>query len=347
MPIPTTLISQPFKTQHYHHASSVPAAVLDALRSDIQTERNANIILPHLLKCLQKEQHGEPISANQVWVTCQHGGVLDFVLSCTEGPMGRYPIFIFAAAPFAQLLDANYVGAAVAALIQQLQRAGVPPERVFSVFAPEPVAQAFACLWRDVTGVPLAASPEYYAATFSYCNAASFIDSRTSTYDGFTFTPRPAVERDVPFIAELGKAFSETSPPFVLSYEQASKEAEMLVRERQVWVHEIRQGAGPPDIASIVAFTRVSQNVAAITKVFTNPRWRNKGCALRLVRRVTKHLLKTKEAVVLYVSHGNPAARVYDQVGFVGLADDAREFSGVDRWLELGFDQRFVDIGHW
>ncbi|KZT30898.1 hypothetical protein NEOLEDRAFT_44978 [Neolentinus lepideus HHB14362 ss-1] len=346
MPIPSILTSRP-STQHYYSPSSIPVSVLDVLRKDIDTERNTNIILPHLIKCLEKERLGEPLPPNQIWIASQRGGLLDFFLSCTEGPMGPYPIFISTTASLSQLLDPNYVQSSVAALIHELLRADVPRERVFSVFAPEPVTKAFARLWTDLTNIPLARDPEYYAATFSYCTVTSFIDKRMPFYDGFTFSLRPAVERDIPIIAGLGKSFSETSPPFLLSFEQALEEARVLVHDHQIWVHEISQGHEPPDIASIVAFTRVSQNVAAITKVYTNPRWRNKGCAVRLVRRVTKHLLKIKQAVVLYVSHGNPATRVYDQVGFVGLRDNSHEFPGVDRWLELGFDQRYVDLGHW
>ncbi len=56
-------------------------------------------------------------------------------------------------------------------------------------------------------------------------------------------------------------------------------------------------------------------------------------------------LLDTKETVVLYVSHGNPAAKVYERVGFVGFASgiDGR----TDTWKELGFDLAKVDLGHW
>ena len=118
--------------------------------------------------------------------------------------------------------------------------------------------------------------------------------------------------------------------------------------------------------ASIVAVTRTSETVAGVTKVFTNPRWRQRGCAERLVRHVCQQyvhldcshcvqhahashrLLQTKESVVLYVAHDNPtAAKVYHRVGFVGLSEDGAPVEGVDPWLELGFDQEKVDLGHW
>ncbi len=61
------------------------------------------------------------------------------------------------------------------------------------------------------------------------------------------------------------------------------------MRQNQVWVHRIRQqGEDRSSIASIVAFTRNSDTLATITKVYTNPDYRRRGCAERLVRRVCK-----------------------------------------------------------
>ncbi len=69
--------------------------------------------------------------------------------------------------------------------------------------------------------------------------------------------------------------------------EDAIKEATLLTRERQLWVHEISRVGYTPEIASIVAVTRSSDTVSAITKVYTSQNWRARGCALRLVRHVT------------------------------------------------------------
>ena len=65
--------------------------------------------------------------------------------------------------------------------------------------------------------------------------------------------------------------------------------------------------------------------------------------------RVCDGLLTTggKESVALYVAHDNNAAnRVYRSVGFAGLGKGERVV-GVDRWLEIGFDQMRVTLGHW
>lgn len=44
----------------------------------------------------------------------------------------------------------------------------------------------------------------------------------------------------------------------------------------------------------------------------------------------------SREAVTLYVSHGNSAQRVYDRVGFVGLCGREQPV-GVEDAIELGF----------
>lgn len=70
------------------------------------------------------------------------------------------------------------------------------------------------------------------------------------------------------------------------------------------------------------------------------------GCSIVLTSLCS--LLRLKESVVLYVAHNNPtAAKVYHRVGFVGLSEDEEPVEGVDSWLELGFDQEKVELGHW
>jgi hypothetical protein len=54
-----------------------------------------------------------------------------------------------------------------------------------------------------------------------------------------------------------------------------------------------------------------------------------------------------KEKIVLFVGNDNPAAKVYNRVGFVGLDKNKPAVEGVERWLEIGFDRRRVQQGHW
>lgn len=63
-------------------------------------------------------------------------------------------------------------------------------------------------------------------------------------------------------------------------------EARELISKRVLWVYEVT-AEDQLSIACICAVTRTTANVAAITKVFTHPSWRQRGCAERLVRHVT------------------------------------------------------------
>jgi len=66
-----------------------------------------------------------------------------------------------------------------------------------------------------------------------------------------------------------------------------------------------------------------------------------------LVRHVCEELLVDYERVVLYVGKDNCAMNVYHRVGFYGLGADQTPVSGVEPWLEVGFDPTLVSLGHW
>jgi len=308
-------------------------------------------MLPYAKKARQNPDLCGSAGSN-IWLVCSTSGPssftasVDFVLSCTEGPLGSYPLFIYTPIPSIQLDPRHYIPR-LRSLVHSLQQA-VPSERVFSIFALEDVARAFASLWTKATGVTLERDPEYYAAKLTYCTRATLQSGQLTPLRDVAYDLRLARESDLPHVAELCCGFAATSEPFTLSMSRAAMEAKLLIQNGQVWVHEICARGQRPEIASIVAVTRTSETVAGVTKVFTNPRWRQRGCAERLVRHVCQQILQTKESVVLYVAHNNPtAAKVYHRVGFVGLSGDGAPVEGVDPWLELGFDQEKVDLGHW
>lgn len=155
-----------------------------------------------------------------------------------------------------------------------------------------------------MTGIALDNEAEYYAAKISFCTKRTFRPRQSSLFPDIEYDLRPAREEDTIQAAELCHGFasesvrhstyrtSMTDPlnkePFVLTPEGALREASLLIREGKLWVHEVRMRGRAPEIASIVAVTRTSDTVAAITKVYTNPRWRKRGCAERLTRKVTK-----------------------------------------------------------
>lgn len=343
MPVPTSKVT----IATYTSARAISQPVWEALRSH---PREANIMLPTAEKALANEKSGVPPTGKECWISCTTidpllSESIDFVLSCAEGAMGSYPIFIFSTRPIAEL-DEEFLFPRLSLLVKALRDA-VNVSRVYSIFAPEPVAQMFTDLWVELTGIRFIREP-YYAATFSYCTRQTHTDRSITTHPSLQYDLRPAVESDIPSVAELCFGFAESSEPFVLTREGSIKEATLLVCNKQVWVHGIQRGDEAAEIASIVCTTRQSAEVSAITKVYTNPKWRKLGCAERLVRRVCKHLLKTKESVVLYVAHDNKAAaNVYHRVGFVGLDGSSESVKGVEPWLEIGFDRKVVELGHW
>ncbi|KAH9951033.1 hypothetical protein B0H21DRAFT_776417 [Amylocystis lapponica] len=333
----------------YRDSNDFPAYVWDTLRHD---PRSSNIILGPAEKARTRPASVASSRREDLWIVCatrRSGGAspsLEFILSCIQGPLGSYPIFIYTPFSSRQIRTESH-RSRITSLVNALQK-NVAPERVFSVFALEPITRMFAAIWRERTGVPLDGEPEYYAAKFSYCTRRTFCARQPTTFPDMTYTLRPAVESDIRQAASLCYGFAAASEPFTLTPERAVQEATLLIRNRQLWVHEVQVPGQPAEIASIVAVTRTSDTVAAITKVYTNPRWRQRGCAERLTRHVCEHLLKTKESVVLYVAHDNPAAAtVYHRVGFVGLAPGSAPVDGVDSWLELGFERSAVTLGHW
>lgn len=327
----------------YDHASKLPSTVWDAFRT---REREANIMYPHALKsCLYDDNQ-------QFWITCSthiasgdDRQTLDLVLSCTEGAMGSYPLFIFANTS-SRHLTPEWLRSRLEALIQRLL-AKVDASRVFSVFAPEAITREFAQMWTYRTDIGFYNEP-YYAAKLTYCTPTTITRRRMTLFPDLGYVPRLGEEKDLHVVAELCRGFAATSEPFTLTEQTALKEAQYLIKNGLVWVLEVHRPGQSSDLASLVAVTRTSAHVAGITKVYTNPRWRKRGCAERLVRHVCQQLLKNKDAVVLYVAHDNPAAAgVYHRVGFQGLTESKARVDGVENWLELGFDRELVQLGHW
>ncbi|KAF9463588.1 hypothetical protein BDZ94DRAFT_605393 [Collybia nuda] len=339
MPVPLSGLT----TLAFTRATDISNDVWSALDS---YANDANVILPQANKALIAESSGQP-SGYHLWIACSWNGIVEFVLSCTPGDMGEYPIFICATMPFNYLTDA-YIRPRIGLVAARL-RAEIPSVgRVYSVYAPEPVTKLFAEEWTRLTGIRHYSEP-YYAANITFCTTRSFVNRQTSVHPSLTYDLRLAEENDIPAIAPLCYGFAKESPPFDLTEYESHQEATNLVRNKQVWVHTVRKpGQSQVEIASIVATTRNTDKVGTISKVYTNPTWRRHGCAERLVRRVCKHLLNTKNSVVLYVAHSNHgAAKVYHRVGFQGLSADDDPVEGVYPWLELGFDQNEVELGHW
>ncbi|KAF8530013.1 hypothetical protein BU17DRAFT_59792 [Hysterangium stoloniferum] len=324
----------------YTAARSLPSSVWSTLQNN---ERSANVILPHALISYDRDY-----CHDQWWITCETTNdrntppCLEFILSCTTWHMGTYPIFIICTSPRGHLSLAH-LAPRMAALAVELQSC-VPVERVYSIFAATPIAKSFAQAWSNITGVELE-KKLYYSAQLTYCSQSTLIKNPILAND-LAYRLRLATEQDIQKVAILCYEFASTSEPFILTRDEALKEAAYLVSNKMGWVHEIFHGSSS-DIACVVATTRNSKNVGTISKVYTSQRWRRHGCAERLVRHVCEHLLNVerKQWVALYVSHENRAAeKVYDKVGFVGLCGKDR-VEGVEDWVEIGFGN--ARLGHW
>ncbi|KAF8906617.1 hypothetical protein CPB85DRAFT_1436866 [Mucidula mucida] len=280
MPVPSTLSG--IFCSIYRSASALPSEFWDAARTN---PTHFNVILPTAQKSRDRERAGYPSASGHLWVivwTHYPQKRLELVLSCTSTEMGTYPIFIASTE--------------------------VPKTRVYSAFGPDTIVNSFASFWSSLSGIAQYEKP-YYAAKLSVCTSRTISKRSASIIPGLQMDLRPATPADLQAVAELCYGFASESVPFTLTHEAAFKEASLLIYNKQVWVHGIRQEGtnGPFEIASIVACTRNVDECATITKVYTNPRWRRHGCAERLVRRVTKFLLSTRyEKVALYVAHNNP-----------------------------------------
>lgn len=318
--------------------TNISEDVWDALR-DRDNAARANVILPHAEK-VSSHQEFLP-GSEQLWLVYSEPATsnIRYILSCTEGPLGKYPLFIVPIAPI-ELTPELLQGPMEAFCEGLLNEADFRRQRVFSVFSVEAVSKAFASAWEKITEIKRKDAP-YYDAFFSICTPETLVRHGPQSMDE-EIELRLAVPQDADKISQLCQEFASTSDPYTLTLARASEEARLLIENGQVWVYEIKEGGGEPDIASIVAATRQSDTVVAITKVYTPDRWQRGGRAIRLVRRVCRELLKTHEQVVLYVGATNPAQKLYDRVGFQDLHE---ETPGAERWLEIGFDG--AEVGHW
>ena len=185
----------------------LPQEVWDAFR---RKEREANVMYPHALKAASIEG-GTDL---QFWITCSTFSnastkpSLDLVLSCTHGPIGSYPLFIFSSSP-ADMVNDQSLYPRIDVLINTLLQV-VPTSRVFSIFAPEPVARVFVELWTRYTGIRSYPDP-YYAAKLTFCTSETLMFRHLSDFRDTIYTPRLAREDDLRIVAELCQGFASTS----------------------------------------------------------------------------------------------------------------------------------------
>lgn len=153
----------------------------------MQNEAAANIILPFARKALDFPREG---SSSQLWIILydETSNDAEFLLSCTKGPLGNYPVFIFTPRSSDQLaLDGNNLAASLLQLVLCLLKQ-VPPQRVFSVFSIATVAENFAKIFEEHAHGIQALEDPHYDATFTFCT------SRTLNKSSVSFFPFPEPE---------------------------------------------------------------------------------------------------------------------------------------------------------
>ncbi|KAF9650542.1 hypothetical protein BDM02DRAFT_3092896 [Thelephora ganbajun] len=331
---------------------------LSATHSHLQDkEQSSNIVFAHALKRLRKEagssletprdveewlrfpRNRVPDDPNAFWLTVwtvdptNNTATLDLILSCVDWTLGNYPIFLWSPQPE----DKTWLIPRITKLTNHLLEC-VPSERVFSVFGMTSLVKSFSEYWTALTGHEVEPEP-FYAALLSHCTEATFVDSSSQLPTGHVI--RLATKSDVKSVAQLCKEFGDDSVYFPMTLDQGRIEAQELIKNAQAWIYDV-----DGQCSTICTVTRTTHKVSCITKVYTTPKFRRMGCAEHLVRHVTRGLLfdANRDAVTLYVSHGNSAQRVYDRVGFVGLCGKERP-AGVEDAIEFGFVG--TARGHW
>lgn len=178
----------PSRARAYSHASDLPTAFWDAL---MQNEAAANIILPFAKKALDFPREE---GSDQLWIVLydETSDDVEFVLSCTKGPLGNYPIFVFTPKSSVQLALEGRLGKSMTASLLQLVLCllrEVSPQRVFSVFSIAMVAEKFAEIFEEHThGIHALEDPYRYDATFTFCTRETLKKASVS------FSSRPESE---------------------------------------------------------------------------------------------------------------------------------------------------------
>jgi hypothetical protein len=201
----------------YHHSSDLPN---DVWRMLSQNEAAANVVLPFAKKALNFPRGG---GREHLWIALyDYTNNVEFVLSCTKGPLGNYPIFIVASKSSAQIAQEEKRGKNISDSLLSLILCllnEVPPQRVFSIFSIAKVAEKFAEIFeahtREEYGIQAVQDP-YYDATFTFCTSETLkkpLDALSSFpgSDDVVIALRRADMSHLKEVKAMCKAFSETS----------------------------------------------------------------------------------------------------------------------------------------
>jgi hypothetical protein len=182
-------------------ATDISPVALQALEN---APVDASVILPTLYKCIELDKVGQSPPGHLWIVIYSRTGSVALVLSCTDGYMEAYPIFIVNTSP----IEDNDLATHIDLLTLILQR-HVPVERVYSVFGPIRITQVFSNMWTQLTGIQAEPSP-YYDAKVSCLRRHKGL-GQSITSGRSTFEVGLATQADILPIAKLCHAFASDS----------------------------------------------------------------------------------------------------------------------------------------
>jgi hypothetical protein len=165
---------------------------------------DASVILPTFNKCLELDRAGQS-PLHHLWIAIySRSGTVALVLSCTEGYMGAYPVFIVNTSP----INDNDLASCMHLAALTLQR-HVPIDRVYSVFGPIKITQLFSGMWTQITGVQAEVQP-YYDSKIS-CLRRHESQQPVTPSESSRFQVGPATQADILPIAKSCYAFAKDS----------------------------------------------------------------------------------------------------------------------------------------
>ena len=167
---------------------------------------DSSVILSTLYKCLELDKVGQS-PLDHLWIAIYSRlGTVALVLSCTDGYMGAYPVFIVNTNP----IDDNDFTSCINQSALTLQR-HVPIERVYSVFGPIKITQLFSRTWTQLTGVQAEVDPYYDAKISCLRRRHESLQQPVIPSESNTFEVGLATRADISDIAKLCHAFASDS----------------------------------------------------------------------------------------------------------------------------------------
>lgn len=195
-------MASPSKVEVVTKASNLSSVARQALE---RIQIDASMILPTLNKCVELDRIGQSPPYHLWIVIYSVPGRVAFVLACTEGYMGSYPVFIVNPNP---LNDEDFTSC-LQLLARTLHR-NVPKERVYSIFGPFKISQLFSKIWTQLTGIQTEAQP-YYDAKISLLRWHEGLQQPLTASESSVFEVGPAGPADIMAIAKLCHAFASDS----------------------------------------------------------------------------------------------------------------------------------------